>query len=128
MGLNKHRASLRIESSGMPISDKEEALILVLHANPVIQGAHEVAQMQPAGGTHAAQNPLPLLISASHYVFRMSKSKARSTGSRSLLKSGPPKTKSSISPNIPIMSYARRIGSGRKWRSTRKPYNGRGGV
>src|SRR5262245_28295707 len=40
----------------VPVSDEEKALVLVLHAHPVLQRTNIVAQVQLACGTHAAEN------------------------------------------------------------------------
>ena len=40
----------------VPVGDEEIALVLVLQLDPVVQRAHVVAQVQLAGGAHAAQN------------------------------------------------------------------------
>ncbi len=38
------------------IGNEEEAVVLILQLHPVVQGAHVVAQVQLAGGSHAAEN------------------------------------------------------------------------
>ena len=40
----------------VPVGHHEKALVLVLHAHPVLQCAHIVAKMQLAGRTHAAKH------------------------------------------------------------------------
>src|SRR5215475_6444350 len=78
--LNKHGAALGIKAScepieqhlnrvllylrgvrvvrreRMPVSNKEKALILVLHAHPVLQRPDVIAEVQLARRTHAAKN------------------------------------------------------------------------
>ncbi len=45
-----------VGGQGVPVGDEEEALVLVLHANPVFERADVVAEMQLAGGTHSAED------------------------------------------------------------------------
>ena len=40
------------------VGDEEVALVLVLHADPVMQRAHVVAEVQLAGRAHAAEHAL----------------------------------------------------------------------
>ncbi len=40
----------------VPVGDEEEAVVLVLQVDPVAQGADVVAEVQLAGGSHAAQH------------------------------------------------------------------------
>ena len=50
-----------IGGEGMPVGDEKVAVVVVLQAYPVVEGAHVVAEMQFAGGPHAAQHALELL-------------------------------------------------------------------
>src|SRR5271155_3454106 len=83
MALHEHRALLRIKpcrekvqghlarvlsdlrrigvvgGEGVPVSDKEVALVLMLQAHPVVECSHVIAQMELAGGAHTAQHTLP---------------------------------------------------------------------
>src|SRR5208337_4496534 len=45
-------------SESVPISNKIEAVVLVLQAYPVLQGADKVSEVQLSARLHAAQNPL----------------------------------------------------------------------
>ena len=45
-----------IRSEGVPVGDKEEAVVLVLELHPVVQGAQVIAQVQAARGPHPAQH------------------------------------------------------------------------
>jgi hypothetical protein len=45
-----------VRGQRVPVGDEEVALVLVLQLDPVGQGAHVVAQVELAGGTHSAQN------------------------------------------------------------------------
>jgi hypothetical protein len=38
------------------IRDEEIAVVLVLELHPVVEGAHIVAEVQPAGGAHARED------------------------------------------------------------------------
>jgi hypothetical protein len=40
----------------VPVGDEIIALILVLELPPVVEGAHEVAEMEQPAGLHAAEN------------------------------------------------------------------------
>ena len=40
----------------VPVGDEEKAVVLVLHADPVFERAHVVAQVQFAGRAHSAQH------------------------------------------------------------------------
>ena len=40
----------------VPVGDEEEALVVILQAHPIAQRPHVVAEVQFAGGSHAAQN------------------------------------------------------------------------
>ena len=42
------------------VGDEEEALVLVLEAEPVFEGARVVAEVEGPGGPHPGQNPPPL--------------------------------------------------------------------
>ena len=107
MRLDEHGAALGIEPGGkpieqdfygillylrsigvvggerVPVGDKKEALILVLHAYPVIECAHEIAQVQLPGRAHPAEDAF--LCLRRHHAFNTSKNMP-STGSTSLLK------------------------------------------
>ena len=52
----------------VPVGDEEEAIVLVLQLDPVIQRAHEVSQVQLAGGAHAAQDPRFLGGAVGHQI------------------------------------------------------------
>ena len=43
-----------IRGQGVPVGDEKEAVVLVLQAHPVAQGADVVAEVELSGGTHAA--------------------------------------------------------------------------
>src|SRR5580698_3666054 len=82
VGLDEHYAAFRIEPSGqpveenldgvffdvrsvsvvggegVPVGDEEEAVVLILHADPVLERADVVAEMKLAGRAHAAQDAL----------------------------------------------------------------------
>ena len=45
----------------VPVGDEEKAIVLVLHAHPVVQRADEVSQMQLAGGAHTAEHAFALV-------------------------------------------------------------------
>jgi hypothetical protein len=49
-----------VGGEGVPVGDEEEAVVLgvVLQADPVMEGAHVVAEVQFAGGSHAAEDAL----------------------------------------------------------------------
>ncbi len=79
-----------IRGKSVPVGHEEEALVLVLHADPVVQRAHEIPQMELSRGPHAAQNPFPL-ISRSHHAFRRTHSNILSTGPRTVFRKLPPK-------------------------------------
>jgi hypothetical protein len=49
-----------IGGQGVPIGDKKVAVVIVLQADPVVKGAHVVAEMQFAGRAHAAQHTLEM--------------------------------------------------------------------
>ena len=42
----------------VPVGDKEKAVVLLLHPNPVFERAHVVSQVQLAGRAHSAQHAL----------------------------------------------------------------------
>ena len=44
----------------VPVGHEEKAVVLVLHAHPVIQSADKVPQMQFAGGAHTAEHAFAL--------------------------------------------------------------------
>ena len=52
-----------IGGQGVPVGDKEITFILALQTHPVVERAHVVAQVQLAGGTHAAQHALGQRVS-----------------------------------------------------------------
>src|SRR5262249_47444513 len=72
-----------IRSEGMPVGDEEEALVLVLHAYPVIERADIIAEVQFAGGAHAAEDAFS--CSRSGHALSTSKNIPR-TGAMSLPK------------------------------------------
>ena len=43
-----------IRCEGVPVGDEEVALVVLLELDPVGQGAHVVAEVELAGGAHAA--------------------------------------------------------------------------
>jgi hypothetical protein len=45
----------------MPVGDKEEALVLVLHTHPVIESADEVSQVKSSRGAHAAEHAFAMV-------------------------------------------------------------------
>lgn len=47
-----------VGGEGVDVGDEEEALVLVLQANPVVEGAHVVAEVKFACGAHAAEDAL----------------------------------------------------------------------
>src|SRR5262249_21633642 len=81
----------------VPVGNKEEAVVLVLHADPVLQRAHVVAEVQLARRAHAAQHAFLSLRLRNHESLKGSV-KAISTGLIRLKRRPPPKNTSSISP------------------------------
>ena len=93
--LDEHGAALRIEAGGQPVEQdfqrvfldprsigviggkrvpvghEEKAVVLVLHAHPVVQRAHEVAQVQLPGGPHTAEHAFALVGARGHQFPRM---------------------------------------------------------
>lgn len=47
-----------VGGEGVPIGDEEEAVVLILHANPVDEGADIIAEVKFAGGAHSAEHAL----------------------------------------------------------------------
>src|SRR5580704_6347065 len=45
-----------VGGEGVVVGDEEVALVLVLELDPVVEGAHVVAEVQAAGGTHAGED------------------------------------------------------------------------
>jgi hypothetical protein len=43
-----------VAGQGVPVGNKEKTVVFVLHADPVGQGAVQIAQMKRAGGPHTA--------------------------------------------------------------------------
>src|SRR5262249_5934545 len=104
VGLDEHRAAIRIEPSCepvqqhfyrvlldfggigvvggecMPVGDEEKTVVLVLHANPIVERADVVAQMQPAGRAHTAQHAFTMIGTWGHQITVASAMKNASTG------------------------------------------------
>ena len=92
-----------ISREGMPIGDKKEALVFILHAHPVLQRADIVAEMQLARRAHAAQNALPSLGLGNHPSLSI-RSKPSMNGEKSALITPGARYTKAISPMKPIMS------------------------
>ena len=75
----------------VPVGDKEEAVVVSLHAHPVVERAHIVPQMQFAGGTHAAEHAFAMIRARGHQNLRIMESKKFSTGKISIPRNLPPK-------------------------------------
>ena len=45
-----------VGGEGMEVGDEEEAVVILLQANPVVEGSHVVAEMEAAGGAHAGED------------------------------------------------------------------------
>jgi hypothetical protein len=56
----------------VPVDYAEEALILILHAYPILKRAHIVSQVKLAGRTHAAEHALPQVGRRCHQFFNES--------------------------------------------------------
>ncbi len=61
-----HRVLFDVRSVGViggkcvPVGHEEKAVVLVLHANPIVQCAHEVPQVQLPRGAHTAEHAFAL--------------------------------------------------------------------
>src|SRR5215467_1940316 len=85
----------------VPVSNEEEALVLVLHAHPVLQRPDIVAEVQLAGRAHAAENAFTRL---GDVHFRITASKAPSTGASIRARKAPPQYTRASRPSIPTVS------------------------
>ena len=45
-----------VGGEGVEVCDEEVAVVLVLELDPVVEGAHVVAEVQASSGPHAAEN------------------------------------------------------------------------
>src|SRR6185437_15011674 len=126
--LNEHGAALRIKPGGqpvqqdlervlldargigvvggerVPVSKEEKAIVLVLHADPVVQGADKVSQMQFAGGAHTAEHAFALVGARGHQILRRRPTKSAKTGLMSLDRSPPPQNTRRSRPKVPTVS------------------------
>ena len=48
-----------VGGEGVEVGDEEEAVVLVLKLDPVVERAHVVAEVQAASGAHAAKDAWP---------------------------------------------------------------------
>src|ERR1700691_5767325 len=89
-----------VSRQGVPVGDKKVAVVLMLQAHPVVEGSHVVAEMQFAGGPHAAQHAFKLRRVLNHWLdctektSQMESSKTRkkpSTGLVIAMVTPPPK-------------------------------------
>jgi len=53
----------------MPVGDEEEALVVVLQLDPVLQHTVVVAQMQAPGGAHAGDHALVGTLVTAHGIY-----------------------------------------------------------
>src|SRR5882672_604405 len=54
--VGKARGVIVVRGKSVPIGDKEKAVVRILELDPVLQRANVVAEMQLAGGAHAAED------------------------------------------------------------------------
>jgi len=47
-----------VGGQSVPVGDEEEAVVLVLHADPIDEGTHIIAEVKLAGGAHSAEHAL----------------------------------------------------------------------
>ena len=60
VGLHVARVGI-VGCEGVEVGDEEVAVVILLEVNPVVEGSHVVAEVQAAGGTHAAQHAFAFL-------------------------------------------------------------------
>src|SRR5690606_5603306 len=49
---------LILRGEGMPVNDSVDALVFILHGNPVVEGSHQMSQVKSPGRAHATKDSL----------------------------------------------------------------------
>src|SRR5579863_8135772 len=104
MRLNKHCAARRIKSGGepvnsdverilfdprsvavvggerVPIGNKEETFVLILHPDPIVERADKITQVQLSGGAHTAEDSFAWRVRGGHQTPSSTASKIPMTG------------------------------------------------
>src|SRR5439155_8738530 len=100
VGFNLWRVGV-IGGQRVPVGDKEKALILILHAHPVVERADKISQVQLASGAHSAEHALTLIGAGCQSFIRIL-SKTPITGKISRPSKPPPKYTRISNPIHPI--------------------------